>query len=86
MAKEYKVYRRMLIHGERGFGADSIPMEELTPEELECWQARVWQKSVQAQYNALIAQGYDVEISDPDALKEVEPVGRLRKEEINETV
>lgn len=80
MAKEYKVYRRMLIHGERGFGAASIPMEELTPEELECWQARVWQKSVQAQYNALIAKGYEVEISDPDLLKDVEPVGRLRKE------
>ena len=31
MAKEYKVYRRMLFHGERGFGAASIPMEELTP-------------------------------------------------------
>lgn len=80
MAKEYKVYRRMLIHGERGAGAASIPMEELTPEELECWRARVWQKTVQAQYDALVAQGYDVEISDPELLKEVEPVGRFRKE------
>ncbi len=81
--KEIKVYSRVLLHGGRGVEAeaDSIPLDELTPEEMECLQARIWQKAVQAQYNALVAQGYEVEISDPDALKEVEPVGRFRKKE-----
>ncbi|HIT08740.1 MAG TPA: hypothetical protein IAB55_06615 [Candidatus Merdivicinus faecavium] len=82
--KEFKVESRVLLYGERGFGAPSAALSELTPEEMACFRARMRQKDALYAYNALKDAGFDVIPSDPTILDEIELVGRFKKREKQE--
>lgn len=77
MAKEYKVYRRVCLHGK---GSESVAKEDLTPEEWAYFVHEVNRKGYAEDKARYEAKGYDVEVIDPEgAMVPMEPVGRFRQ-------